>query len=168
MNPKQLLGAALLLLGVVGLVVAGQRVATRSGSEGTQGAGKPASEAAAESCQAIVYYLHTNEHCVTCDRIKALTEKTMAEEFGDELASGLMEFRIRNVDEPANEHYWDEFQMDAATVVVQAQTGEKRFENLSQVWMLNTDETAFRDYLRTHIRGFLPKADARATVQDGE
>ncbi|PIE22274.1 MAG: hypothetical protein CSA62_13285 [Planctomycetota bacterium] len=164
MKGKQLLGSALLALGVIGLVVAGQRVAKRatapSSQQETAVPGEPE-----KSCHAVVYYLHSNEHCATCDRIQALTKKTMAEDFAGEIASGLLDFRIRNVDEPEHEHYWDEFQMDAATVVVQAQGPERRFENLSKVWMLYRDETAFREYLRQQIRAFLPKA---AVQRDGK
>uniref|UniRef100_UPI00405755DD nitrophenyl compound nitroreductase subunit ArsF family protein n=1 Tax=Candidatus Electronema sp. TaxID=2698783 RepID=UPI00405755DD len=100
-----------------------------------------------------VYYFHGNQRCKTCNKIEALTKKTLEEGFAAQLKDGSVELQVVNVDETENEHFVEDYQLAIRSVVVSLlkQGKEAKWRRLDKVWQLVHDEPAFSDYLRTEI-----------------
>lgn len=62
-----------------------------------------------------------------------------------------------NVDEPGNEHYWDDYKLESKSLVIVLYRGNKqvKWENLKDVWLLLEDENGFHDYVKSHISAML-------------
>ncbi len=100
----------------------------------------------------VVYYFHGTQRCMTCNRIEELTKQAVQENFADQLASGRIVFRSVNVDEQANEHYIQDFQLSARTVVMQK--GDS-YEKLDQVWNLVREPEKFVQYIGNGLERLL-------------
>ena len=100
-----------------------------------------------------VYYFHGNIRCKTCNKIEALTKKTLEEGFAAQLKNGSMELQVVNVDKAENEHFVDDYELAVRSVVLSQlkQGKEARWRRLDKVWQLVHDEAAFAQYLRDEI-----------------
>lgn len=117
--------------------------------------------AAPDSADAlVVWFLHTDVRCWNCNTIEKLTHQTLTERFAGELASGTIQWRVTNMDEPGNEHYGEEYGLLTSSVVLGEEEGDGvgNWKNLSRVWDLVTDEVEFEDYVEEAIRDYLEKA----------
>jgi len=105
----------------------------------------------------VVYYFHKNRRCRTCVGIQQAIKATIDERFGEETASGLLAFREVNIDEPANAHYVQKYDLSFSSMVVVAQGGETavKWQNCEQVWPLARDEEALKKYAEAQIRAHL-------------
>lgn len=105
----------------------------------------------------IAYYFHRTQRCQTCLTIEAYTEEALNEAFPDALETGELEFRTVNLDEPANEHFVDDFELAASSLVlVDYLDGEKiAWRNLPRVWELFGNERRFKDYVESETSLFL-------------
>jgi hypothetical protein len=65
-----------------------------------------------------------------------------------------MRWQVVNYEEPGNEHYADEYDIAAPTVVIVKMEGgeEIGWENLMRVWEFVNDKDAFLDYVQTEAR----------------
>lgn len=90
-----------------------------------------------------VYYFHGNQRCSSCNRIEALTLKAIE-------GKGFT-FKAVNLDDPANEHFVKDFELDTRVVVIQHNGTYKKMEN---VWGLVNGKEA--DFI-TYIQSGLPK-----------
>ncbi len=113
--------------------------------------------APADGRQVVVYYLHTTYRCVSCYRIENWTEAAVREGFPAETATGLLEWKVLNVEEPGNEHFVNDYQLFTKSVVLSEVRGgrEIRWKRLDRAWDLLGDEAAFRRYVDGEIRRFL-------------
>ena len=68
-----------------------------------------------------------------------------------------MKFISINVDEPGNEHYWDDYKLESKSlVIVLFRNGKQvKWENLKDVWLLLEDETGFHQYVKNNISALL-------------
>lgn len=154
MNARGMVTVA--LLGVVVLSVA--VVAARGLRSAPQ---PPSAEVAAPetavSPRAVVYYFHGNVRCRTCRAIEVQAHDAVNAHFAAELASGELEWRTVNVDDPAEAHYIDDFQLSTRAVVVAAVSPEGKlvYKNLERVWELVDSEPAFGDYIASETRAFV-------------
>jgi len=89
----------------------------------------------------IVYYFYGNHRCATCSRIGELTQKALE---GRGVA-----YKAVNIEEPANEHYVKDFQLDARVVVIQK---DGNFKKMQKVWDLVEDEQAFIAYIQSGLQ----------------
>ena len=107
--------------------------------------------------QLIAYYFHRTQRCETCLTIEAYAEEALAEAFPQALRSGELEWRAVNVEEPANEHFVEDYQLTAsALVLVDTQDGEqKEWRDLDRVWELVGDELEFKAYVEAEALAFL-------------
>ena len=105
----------------------------------------------------MAYYFHTNVRCPTCLRIEAYAKEAVETGFPDDLKSGRIVFRPVNVDEPANEHFIEDFKLVSKTVVVARLKDGKvaDWRNLDKVWLLVQDKEAFFKYIQSNIRDLL-------------
>ena len=106
-----------------------------------------------EQSKTLVYYFHGNIRCKTCNKIEALTKKTLEEGFAAQLKNGSMELQVVNVDKAENEHFVDDYELAVRSVVLSQlkQGKEARWRRLDKVWQLVHDEAAFAQYLRDEI-----------------
>jgi len=109
----------------------------------------------------IVWFIHTDVRCWNCNTIEKLAHETLTERFADELASGAVQWRVVNMDEPGNEHYGEDFALLTSSVVLAETKGEvvEDWKNLSRVWDLVTEEAEFKDYVEKGVRGFLGESE---------
>ena len=107
--------------------------------------------------QLVAYYFHRTQRCQTCLTIEAYAEEALAEAFPQALRSGELEWRAVNVEEPANEHIVEDYQLTAsALVLVDTQDGEQEeWRDLERVWELVGDELEFKAYVEAEALAFL-------------
>jgi small redox-active disulfide protein 2 len=89
----------------------------------------------------IVYYFYGNHRCATCNRMEALTVKALKDKD--------VTYKAVNIDEPVNEHYVKDFQLDARVVVIQKNGAYKKME---KVWDLVEDEQAYIAYIQSGLQ----------------
>lgn len=142
--------SALLLLFVFGSVA--YMVANDFGQVGDE---TPAPKGAEP--EVVVYFFDGGKDCATCDKLEAYAYEALKTHFSEELASGVLEWRRLDTDEPANEHYVTDFSLYTKSVVVFAlEDGEQiRWKNLEDIWELVYDKPAYLEYIRANTRDFL-------------
>ena len=77
--------------------------------------------------------------------------------FPQALRTGELEWQAINVEEPANEHFVEDFQItSSALVLVNTQNGEQEeWRTLERVWELVGDELGFKTYVEAEALAFL-------------
>lgn len=105
----------------------------------------------------VAYYFHGSFRCRTCLAIERQARETIAAGFPEELASGALRWQPINVEEPANEHFVEDFKLVTRSLVLVLYRDGKvqRFQTLDKVWQLVRDEDMFSDYVRDSTRNFL-------------
>ena len=106
----------------------------------------------------IVYYFHGKYRCHTCKRIEKFTKEVVRDFYGDEIEAGSIALKIINVDEKENSHFSKDYQLFTKSVVVSDMVNgkERRWKNLQKVWELVHDENAFKEYISSEIKAYLP------------
>ena len=68
-----------------------------------------------------------------------------------------MVWRLVNLDEPANKHFIDDYQLYAKSVIIaDVRDGEEvRWKNLMKVWQLTGDKALFMKYIQDEVRAYL-------------
>ena len=149
----------LLFVGVsVVYLIAGKRPHARSGSEQTQSVDRQAARAErAKAPKVIVYYFHGNARCRTCRTIEQYSREAVEDAFADDLASGVVLWRVLNVQEPGNEHFISDYELITRSVVLvrPGAEGADSWKDLKEVWELVGDKEAFQAYVRDNVRAFL-------------
>ena len=105
----------------------------------------------------VAMYFHGNARCATCRKIEAYADEAITQGFVDELESGRLAWRVVNIDESANKHFIEDFQLVTRSVVlVEYRNGEiLRWENLDKVWQLVRSKDKFVSYVDGETREFL-------------
>ena len=102
----------------------------------------------------VVYYFHGNVRCATCRKIEAYSEEAVKTTFAAELKSGAIEWRVLNIEEPANAHFIQEYQLYTRSLVLADAANPKRFKNLEKVWALVGQKDFFFRYVQDEIRAY--------------
>jgi len=70
---------------------------------------------------------------------------------------GKVVWGLVNLDEPANTHYIEDYQLYSKSVIVSdVRDGEEvRWKNLMKVWQLTNDKAAFIRYVQDEVRDYL-------------
>ncbi|MCK4660318.1 MAG: hypothetical protein KAV82_12415 [Phycisphaerae bacterium] len=107
----------------------------------------------------IAYYFHRTQRCRTCLTIEAYAEEALKEAFPQALKAGEFQWLAVNVEEPANEHFVEDYQFtSSALVLVYTQQGEqKQWRTLERAWELVGDELKFKAYVEAEALAFLEK-----------
>ena len=105
----------------------------------------------------VAMYFHGNARCATCRKIESYADEAIAQGFVDELQSGRLTWRVVNIDESANRHFIEDFQLVTRSVVlVEYRNGKVlRWENLDKVWQLVRSKDKFVSYVEGETREFL-------------
>ena len=109
----------------------------------------------------VAYYFHGNFRCMTCRTIEAYAKEAIETGFPEALKDGRLEFRVVNIEEPANEHFVEDYQLAASSLVlVDTQNGEQKdWRNLERVWELVGNELKFKAYVEAAALTFLEEED---------
>jgi hypothetical protein len=157
-NPKKAVTALLLLFVVAGIAWVGVRASRKAAVPATPASSDNLSAAPeAVANRVVVYYFHGRVRCVSCNKIEALSKKTIGESFASDLKAGRLAQVVVDVDQPGNEHFTKDYALaGSAVVLVDGRTGAGgRWKNLPDVWTLLDDEAAFSKYIREHVSAVL-------------
>lgn len=107
-----------------------------------------------------VTYFHSSTRCISCYKIEALAESAVRATFAEGVATGDVEWRAINVEEPGNEHYIDDYKLFTKSVVVSELVDgqEVRFKILDRVWRLLGDEQAFTRYVVDEVASYVRRS----------
>lgn len=154
MNAKQIATIVLLIFVAVSLTV----VVMRNTAAPAAGTEKTAVESK-KDC-AIVYYFHRTQRCPTCMRIEELTREVVRSQFAEEIASGALELRVINIENPGYEHFETDYNLVAQSIVVATIKDGKQvnWSNLDKIWDLIGTEPEFNTYVAEAIRGALSQS----------
>ncbi len=107
-----------------------------------------------------VYYFHGSFRCVTCTNMEKYSREAVETNFKVALASGKLEFKAVNVDEPDNVHFAEDYKLYTKTLIVSlVKDGrEERYKNLDMIWQLVRNKQEFIDYVAAGVNEFLKEA----------
>ena len=121
----------------------------------------PGDAAASPADHLIVYFLHGESRCPTCQAIESYTHEALQTGFADQLQQGRIEWKTANFDLPENEHFAKEFDLQASSVVLVSQRDGRQlaWRNLAKVWELFDNKAVFAGYIQQEIRDFFKTGD---------
>lgn len=105
----------------------------------------------------VAYDFRNTQRCASCITIEDWTSGVLKTEFAAQLADGTLTWRPLDVQQPANAHFIQDYQLTSISVVLVRYTNGKpgKWENLQKVWQLLGDQKAFEDYIKSSTRSFL-------------
>lgn len=109
------------------------------------------------SHKVVAYYFHGDARCTGCRRIEAWSEEAIKGNFQKELDSGKLEWKVINVDEAANEHFNDDYQLyTKSLVIVDFQDAKQsKWKNLKDIWNYLSDKEEFSKYVSYEVGEYL-------------
>jgi len=107
--------------------------------------------------QVIATYFHGNRRCATCRKLEAYAQEAVTGGFPDEIAAGVLQWRVVNFDEDANAHFLEDYELFSQAVILSRLEGGKEtvWKNLDRIWTLVGDQEAYLAYVRSELRTFL-------------
>ena len=111
----------------------------------------------AKSHKVVATYFHGNVRCTTCRKVETYAREAVEEGFRSEIDAGVVEFRTINVEEPANRHYIQDYQLMTRSVVVtdEVEGAVAQWTRLDQVWAFVGNRPAYLNYVQDAVRGYL-------------
>ena len=105
----------------------------------------------------VAYYFYNTIRCSNCLKIEKYSHEAIENGFSEQLASGELSWMIKNLDEEANEHFVDDFQLfTKALVLVRYENGKQvKWKNCDKVWDYLNDEAEFKKYVEAQVAEFL-------------
>lgn len=105
----------------------------------------------------IVYYFHGYYRCYSCLTIEKHTREAITTGFERELKDGRLVLRVLNMQDPLNESYVDDFQLQYYIVVLERIENGKRqdWKKLEDVWDLYNNKDMFIEYVQKETRDYL-------------
>jgi hypothetical protein len=109
------------------------------------------------SQKVVVYYFHNNFRCAKCQKFESYSDETLRAAFPDALNKGSLEWKVINIDEPANEHFVKDYQLFSKSIVVAKMQDGKQTEwkNLDKIWKLVGDKAVFVKYIQDEVNTYL-------------
>ena len=105
----------------------------------------------------IAYYFHTTARCVSCHKIEQYTKEALEKYFFNEIASGMIDFQMLNIEEPQNKHFIQDYQLYTKSVVLSkvSEGKEVKFKNLDKIWNLLNNKNKFYEYIKEETNNFI-------------
>jgi len=105
----------------------------------------------------IAYYFHGSFRCPTCRKLEQYSREAVETNFKDALASGKLEFKVINVEDKENEHFVNDYQLYAKSLVISLiENGkEVKSKNLTKIWDYAGNKQMFFNYVTSEICDFL-------------
>ena len=114
----------------------------------------------------VVYYLHSNTRCPTCESIESQAHDVVTGSFEEQLDSGELSWKILNYEKPEGKDLAVKFDvMMPVVVLARMKSGEvEAWNRLDQVWGVVNDPPAFAKYVKGEIDKMLqPTGDDTST-----
>lgn len=101
----------------------------------------------------VTYYFHGNTRCYTCRKIESLSRDVVTSDFSPQLKTDQLEWQSVNVEQPGNEHFFDDYKLVSWSLVLVTYKDGKQtdYKNLTDVWTLVNNEQAFRSYVKNGL-----------------
>lgn len=109
------------------------------------------------SQKVVVYYFHNNFRCAKCRKFETYSREIIETDFSDALNDGRLEWKVVNIDEPANKHFVRDYQLYTKSIIVsKIQDGKQtEWKNLDKIWELVGDKKAFVNYVQYEVAMYL-------------
>jgi hypothetical protein len=171
MKPKAIITIALLIFVVISvafIVLRELRPASTAPAAGPDGS--PLRDAGAASTiepsgltfsgldhAVIACYFHGGMRCKTCLAIEKNAEDALRAAYPDAFASGKVQWRTVNFDDPEHVHYKEEYDLyTSSLVLIDVHDGAERdWKLLERTWDLVWEEEAFDAYVENEMRPYL-------------
>ncbi|RKY18934.1 MAG: hypothetical protein DRP90_05100 [Planctomycetota bacterium] len=113
--------------------------------------------APAEGERFAVYYFIGGKRCSTCHKLEEYTREAVEKGFPDLVRSGVLFYETVDCDLPQNQHYIEDYELYAKSVVlVQFEGGRRvRWRKLDGVWERLRDREGFLEWVRSQVRSFM-------------
>lgn len=155
MKRKSLLGIlAIITVGALAFALLARN--SRTNSSDVVLAGTPGTT---NGAKVVAYYFHGTTRCFTCRKIESLSHEVVTSDFGPQLATDQLEWQSVNIEQPGNEHYFDDYKLVSSSLVLVTYRNGKQtnYTNLTDVWKLVNNEPAFRNYVQSEIKSALQR-----------
>ena len=105
----------------------------------------------------VAYYFHGNFRCDNCRKIEEYSREAVDLYFSEQLKTGELKFEVINTDEPANEHFVEDYQLYTRSLVIaEFKDGKQvKWKNLAKVWDYLNNREKFHEYVKSEIQNYL-------------
>ena len=105
----------------------------------------------------VAYYFHRTMRCPTCLSIEKQSQEAIELSYNGELSAGTLKWHAVNIEEPGNEHFEKDFELQSQSLVLVEVAGERvtRWKLLPKVWELVEDPYGFQEYVVIEVGLFL-------------
>lgn len=120
-------------------------------------AGRPLAADEPSKNKVVTYYFHGTFRCPTCTNMEKYVREAIEVNFKDALASGSLEFKTVNVEEPGNEHFAGDYQLYTKSLVLSLVKNGKEvhWRNLEKIWEYSGNKQKFMAYIVKELNKFL-------------
>ena len=135
-------------------------LARNSGAGHAQAASTTGTSGGTHNSKLVAYYFHGATRCFTCRKIEGLSHDVVTSDFSAQLKTGQLEWQSVNVEQPGNEHLFNDYKLVTWSLVLVTYKDGKQtdYRNLTDVWTLVNNEQAFRKYVKDGIQTAIEKA----------
>jgi len=105
----------------------------------------------------IAYYFHGNFRCYTCHTMEQYSKEAIEANFKDALSSGMLEFKVVNIETRGNEHFVQDYQLYTKSLILSLAKDGKviKSKNLTKIWEYVRNKQKFLDYVSEEVNNFL-------------
>ena len=105
----------------------------------------------------VLYYFHATARCSNCRKFEIYSQEAIQQRFAGALGDGRLEWRVINLDEPANKHFVEDYQLiTRSLILVKMKDGEQvGWKNLQKIWELVGAKADFVKYVQFEVAGYL-------------
>jgi len=113
-----------------------------------------------EPSRVVVSYFHRTIRCETCLKFEELANRALRDAFAVELASGRLEWRVADFEEPGHESDVAKYDVFESSLIVSRLTGdeEQEWKKLDAIWDLVGDDEVFVQYIQGEVGAYLQAA----------
>jgi hypothetical protein len=117
----------------------------------------PAAAVDSAGTTTVAYYFYTTQRCASCLKIESYSHDVIEKEFGPQLQSGRLVWKMVNIDEAGNKHFVDDYKLYTKSLILvdYANGAQVRWKNCQKVWELLNDKREFQAYVKREVRGVL-------------
>ena len=105
----------------------------------------------------VAYYFHGNFRCDNCRKIEEYSREAVDLYFSEQLKTGELKFEVINTDEPANEHFVEDYQLYTRSLIIaEFKDGKQvKWKNLAKVWDYLNNKEKFHEYVKSEIQNYV-------------
>ena len=161
MNIKPIITGVLLLLAVAGVVAVFWQ---GNAEESTADTGTTVAADGLPTDGVVVYYFHGHKRCFTCNKMEALADEAIWQDFQDLVNDGSVVFKAVNIETDADRHFIGDYELVNKVVVMSERRDgqEVSWQRLDLVWEKIADDEAYRAYITENLAASLERVGVEA------